>query len=441
MQSGIGDTLHESCISFKGVAKAALFLFGVYSFVIVLFDFLRLQTLGSDEPIPQLNENAMNTNLLIQLDWLTINYDLPLAVADFGKEFQNKGYEFVQESYTTRHFKTIVRVNRGYDELFVILANPFSKVLPANLIQVKISNKLFYWGSWIEELRRLKQALGLRYRSISRIDICVDWLGYDVLPFVKEYRSGAVRMKSPKKTSEFYTIEKGELKYEGVKFGSPISAYTFKIYNKTKEILEESFKYYIIEWWEWNWCQEIREDVFRFEFSITEVPKIVFSSGELMDDENISEFVYQKELLQMYLEKIRFYYYTGKSRQDREQTYDLLPPASITPAKSVKFASTAVNTRTAKVICNVLIQKLLTDSLTNSEAFNIYKTIFSMVREYHLSEWFLKFHEDNDKAINEKYILKCMATGMLWANDLFGSSFSIISEELKYELQKRKEKE
>ena len=159
-----------------------------------------------------------------------------------------------------------------------------------------------------------------------------------------------------------------------------------------------------------------------------------------MDDENISEFVYQKELLQMYLEKIRFYYYTGKSRQDREETYHLLPPASLTPAKSVKFASTAVNTRTAKIICNVLIQKLLTDSLTNSEAFNIYKTIFSMVREYHLSEWFLKFHEDNDKAINEKYILKCMATGMLWANDLFGSSFSIISEELKYELQKREEK-
>ena len=122
----------------------------------------------------------MNTNLLIQLDWLTINYDLPLAVADFGKEFQNKGYEFVQESYTTRHFKTIVRVNRGYDELFVILANPFSKVLPANLIQVKISNKLFYWGSWIQELRQLKQVLGLRFRSISRIDICVDWLGYDV---------------------------------------------------------------------------------------------------------------------------------------------------------------------------------------------------------------------------------------------------------------------
>ena len=382
----------------------------------------------------------MNTNLLIQLDWLTINYDLPLAVADFGKEFQGKGYEFTQESYTTRHFKTIVRVNRGYEELFVILANPFSKVLPANLIQVKISNKLFYWGSWIEELRRLKQVLGLRYRSISRIDICVDWLGYDILPFIKEYRSGSIRMKSPKKTSEFYTIEKGELKYEGVKFGSPISAYTFKIYNKTKEILEESFKYYIVEWWEWNWCQEVRDDVFRFEFSIAEVPKIVFSSGELMDDENISEFVYQKELLQMYLEKIRFYYYTGKSRQDREQTYDLLPPASITPAKSVKFASTAVNTRTAKVICNVLVQKLLTDSLTNSEAFNIYKTIYSMVREYHLSEWFLKFHEDNDKAINEKYILKCMATGMLWANDLFGSSFSIISEELKYELQKREEK-
>lgn len=372
---------------------------------------------------------------------MTINYDLPLAVADFGKEFQSSGYEFVQENYTTRHFKTIVRVNRGYDELFVILANPFSKVLPPNLIQVKISNKLFYWGSWIEELRRLKQALGLRYRSISRIDICVDWLGYDILPFIKEYRSGVVRMKSPKKTSEFYTIEKGELKYEGVKFGSPISAYTFKIYNKTKEILEESFKYYIVEWWEWNWCQEIREDVFRFEFSITEIPKIVFSSGELMDDENISEFVYQKELLQMYLEKIRFYYYTGKSRQDREQTYDLLPPASITPAKSVKFASTAVNTRTAKVICNVLIQKLLTDNLTTAEAFNIYKTIFSMVREYHLSEWFLKLHQENDKAINEKYVLQCMATGMIWANDLFGESFRIISEELKYELQKRKEKE
>ena len=381
----------------------------------------------------------MNTNLLIQIDWLTINYDLPLAVADFGKEFQSSGYEFVQEKYTTRHFKTIVRVNRGYEELFVILANPFSKVLPANLIQVKISNKLFYWGSWIQELRKLKQTLNLQYRSISRIDVCVDWLGYDILPFVKEYRSGAVRMKSPKKTSEFYTIEKGELKYEGIKFGSPLSSYTFKIYNKTKEILEESFKYYIIEWWEWNWCQEIKEDVFRFEFSITEVPKIVFSSGELMNDENISEFVYQKELLQMYLEKIRFYYYTGKIRQDREQTYDLLPPASLTPAKSVKFASTAVNTRTAKVICNVLIQKLLTDNLTTAEAFNIYKTIFSMVREYHLSEWFLKLHQEDDKAINEKYVLQCMATGMIWANDLFGESFRIISEELKAELQKREE--
>ena len=67
----------------------------------------------------------MNTNLLIQLDWLTINYDLPLAVADFGKEFQSSGYEFVQENYTTRHFKTIVRVNRGYEKLFIILDPQF----------------------------------------------------------------------------------------------------------------------------------------------------------------------------------------------------------------------------------------------------------------------------------------------------------------------------
>ena len=105
----------------------------------------------------------MNTNLLIQLDWLTINYDLPLAVADFGKEFQGKGYDFKQESYTTRHFKTIVRAFRGSEELFVILANPFSKVLPPNLIQVKISNKLFYWGSWIEELKKFFLIYKFRY--------------------------------------------------------------------------------------------------------------------------------------------------------------------------------------------------------------------------------------------------------------------------------------
>lgn len=368
-------------------------------------------------------------SILLNVDWLTINYLLPLAVEDFQKEFPTSNYIFTQESYTTRHFKTITKVMRGSEELFILVHNPFSKILPANLVQVKISNKLFYWRNWHEELMNLKQELHLTFKSFSRIDLCCDWYNYDLLPFMQEFRSGAVRMKSPKKTSEFYTIDKGELDYEGVKFGSVQSSYTFKIYDKTKEIREESFKYYIMEWWEWNWCCEIRDKVYRFEFSISEVPNLVLSTGEVLDDNNISEFCYLKEILQMYLEKIRFYYYTGKSRQDREETYHLLPMASIGKATALKTASTAVNTRTAKVMCNALVQKLLNDEISNAEAYNIYKTIGSLIREYHLQEWFYKIHKDNDKAIKEKFTLEVMTTGMIFANNLFRDTFKIISEE------------
>lgn len=369
----------------------------------------------------------MNT-ILLNVDWLTINYTIPLAIENVNELNGKSEFSFVSECYTTRHFRNVTRVERGKEELFILTHNPFSKIIQPNLVQVKISNKLFYWGCWLQELKKLKQFLNLSFQSISRIDVCADWEGYNPNEFIDLIRSGKVRMKSPKKISEFYNIEKGELKHEGIKFGSPVSSYTFKIYNKSKEIEEESFKYYIWEWWEWNWKKAIEKDVFRFEFSITELPKIAFSTGELINDENIFEFVYQKELLQLYIDKMRFYYYTGKCRQDREKQYDLLPQTQEQAAKSLKYASTGINTRTAKVVCNSLVFKLRNSKLSNSEAYNIYKTIKSVVTEYHLHEWYFEKHKEDDEFIWDKYSFTIMGTGMKIATNLFREEFRILDE-------------
>lgn len=113
-----------------------------------------------------------------------------------------------------------------------------------------------------------------------------------------------------------------QLVYEGVKFGTAISDYSFKIYDKTKEIEEESYKWYIEDFWRANgWNGESK--VFRHEFSIQNVPDLVGVSGLQVTGFTIFNAEIASEVFALYLSKIQCVVNTGK-RHSREKSYDFI---------------------------------------------------------------------------------------------------------------------
>lgn len=350
----------------------------------------------------------MNTHELLTIDWLSVNYlveNSPLC----GDEFHTTALKYIPENYTTRQFRYVYYVYDNYtnEEIGVIVCNPLSKILDNRLHQVKISNWLLYTDMAKSYLHRIKEDLHAKFLSISRIDICADMVGFDFKKFIEKYHNNELREKSPKNVSEYYkkyNIDgKQESVYTGISWGSKSSDWTAKIYDKIREIQEESGKLYILDYFKANGINPDFEKVWRYEFSITSVKylyviervkkdaykyKYENDCNVLLDDENIFDFTTQRNLLKYYYNLHAFAENTGKIRFIDERRYDVLNLLSQElPPKRVRRRREKKKDYSAKVSINLGMQCL--EYQTTYEAYVTYKYVIETAREYHLTEWLL----------------------------------------------------
>lgn len=360
---------------------------------------------------------------LISLDWLTVNY-LCSENTEYLLQFpKNQAFKIEKKPYSTRHFRDIFEVFFGGQIVATIIKNPLSDILDKRLTQVKFSNQLFY--QFIDRiiLQQLKECLELTYLSLSRIDVCIDVECFPLNDFVDKLRNFKIKMKSKRKTQEYYTMNsKNEvIEYEGIKFGTNISAYTFKIYNKSKEIREESYKWYIQDWWAANgWCRQT--DVYRLEFSIMEIDKLCTTDGIIIDDMSIFDFEVKSLILHNYLDKVATYWNTGKTRIDREERYYYveLPPYDGIKLKNAK--NKGQNIRTAKILCNMLCKDLKDNFMPAKIAGYKWMTLQRLIQEYGIVEWFEYKYPELEKDMMEKYPVERLALCERLNADIFAET-------------------
>lgn len=233
----------------------------------------------------------MATQLLI-CDWL--QFHCTHGVWDKDVLSQTTNYKVIDLHHGTRVFaqtfkiyeKAAITRSHRDEPLATIAMSPYSSVMAPNMCIVKIENKVLYQELPYNRVIAMINQLDLVYGGITRIDLAVDMHGFengwDPLKLLREYRRNRVIKCGSRRYSQWLTAPFSPSHVNGVitadilseehithcvSWGGANSDVHVKMYNKSKEIREESDKQYIASWHRRNGLDRSR-DVWRVELSV-----------------------------------------------------------------------------------------------------------------------------------------------------------------------------
>ena len=154
--------------------------------------------------------------------------------------------------------------------LYEVRREPYSikengGIFEKNDCHIRLSNYECYRPNCVQKLQEFFLRFGLEPQSITRIDICLDVLhcddGQDMGQFIHDYilekyykvHIARIAPHGPEVNGSFFNAHGKEAmykrEYNSIKWGSPTSAISVKIYNKTQEMAEVKNKPYILDQW------------------------------------------------------------------------------------------------------------------------------------------------------------------------------------------------
>lgn len=196
----------------------------------------------------------------INLDWLEVYVAEPIAEPRDADFYRQQGFYVEVREYGTR----------VYEEMFTLFSNvehfPFIEVrrrpksggvLPINAAHVRFNNRYCYYDNAGEIMLQFLQRYGLSFVSISRVDICLDFVkfdrGDDPEKFIKRYIGHKYAKINQAQARAFFNDEWERREFNSLSWGSKSSDVTTKLYNKTLELYDESVgafrKPYILQSW------------------------------------------------------------------------------------------------------------------------------------------------------------------------------------------------
>lgn len=339
---------------------------------------------------------------ILSCDWLQFHGEHLGFVA--GVVDKGTNYVVKHCGHGTRVFRDVFQVwekasitTSHRNELMATLCvNPHSEIIKHNTFICKIENKVLYQKSPLLRISSMLQQLNLEYKGITRVDICCDLCsfanGWLPLELLRRYRRNDVVKAGSRRYSQWMTapysistmpniytddVRSEEHVCHCVSWGSPNSDVHVKMYNKTKEIAEESHKSYIKSYWRNNEL-EITGDVWRVEFSISRRSKYLYDNGSDM----VVPITLEMVLKQFYLRECfsamaarHFAFYElnrGGTKKDKKSAklfeFEDCSAMSCASPQSVPTAG-----RTAKVCANYLEQLARTtdfDGLLPNKPYN-----------------------------------------------------------------------
>lgn len=226
-------------------------------------------------------QNKSINPMCINVDWLQV---FCLSDALENQEINVCGRRFVLrvEDGQTPLFMRILRVAESSGRRWAtILQEPRNNVINCKATMIKLENRVLYSEQFVAFLYDLMRALNVRYKGITRLDLCCDcnafYGGLNVQRFIKKFVSGVEGVKGDivrVGSNKFFLVGNKDgvstASINSIRFGSFKSKIGAYIYNKTLELKEVKDKPWIRQvWLEAGLESTEKRPVWRSEISIS----------------------------------------------------------------------------------------------------------------------------------------------------------------------------
>lgn len=211
----------------------------------------------------------------INIDWLEVYCIEPMKLdANYYRALR---YRVVQRDYGTPMYAEMFTVYNGKEALIEVRRDPYSRkseggIFDDHSVHLRLPNKQCYKLHPVEFLQAFIKRHGYHYVNTTRIDFCLDFNTFDynrdVPNFIRKYMAGRY-FKMNQSRLQAHGADCWPLReFWSLKWGSPESAITTKLYDKTLELCTAGHdKPYIWDAWKDSGL-DTEKQVYRVEFSI-----------------------------------------------------------------------------------------------------------------------------------------------------------------------------
>lgn len=204
---------------------------------------------------------------MISVDWLEVFGHLQgyMAEGDYvGKSL--KRYVVTDTGLSGKVFRHIYKVEYNGMSYATLMFEPTSSIINKAACCLKLENRLLYHQGFIGVLYDLLSALNIKYKGVTRLDLCLDCnqladgtpVGqflYDLM-FSQVHTAGHVFRKGSRKMAvDCVRSAASGCSITAMRWGSRASNVCAYCYNKSLEMVECKIKPWIVEAWERNGLQ------------------------------------------------------------------------------------------------------------------------------------------------------------------------------------------
>lgn len=197
-------------------------------------------------------------NRCVNLDWLEVYVIEPSPLS--WMYFQEEGYQVEVRPYGTPMYREMFTLYQDGFKWLEIRRDPYQSksqcgIFEDGSVHLRLTNRACYDERPVEKLMSFLEKYGYEFRSITRCDICLDFLKFDndddPQDIINRFMSGSIS-----KINQCNVSAHGRDMWDGrywnsLKWGSESSMVTTKLYNKTMELSRQGHdKFYIRDMWE-----------------------------------------------------------------------------------------------------------------------------------------------------------------------------------------------
>ena len=211
----------------------------------------------------------------INLDWLSVYCLEPKGVVMNAAYFKNLGWSVEEREYGTPQYREKFTLMNGRHPFLEIERNPYSLKQNGGIFEpeschIRLANRTLYQPNPVQQLTNFIVKYGYEYKGISRVDVCCDLTIFDngmkpqdlANKYIKDkiwkvHQShiapntddGDDTWRIPIHLGAHGRETKTGRTWNSLKWGSPKSALSTKLYNKTLELETNTGKFYIKDTW------------------------------------------------------------------------------------------------------------------------------------------------------------------------------------------------
>lgn len=334
----------------------------------------------------------------VSFDWLELycqeRVKQPID-ADFVRD---KGWCVRVRSYGTPQYKQMYYVLDKNDfPIFEVRRDPYlsdsgAAILRRGSCHIRITNRYLYTDFWYYKLSTFLRAFGVSVCGVSRVDVSCDFpkfrYGYNPYKFTSNYMAGRVAKMHQCSLAAYGQAGWGSHSFNSLKWGSPASMVTTKLYDKTLELSRVGHdKPYIRQQWQAN---DLPSDapIWRVEFAIKPNRGVIISNdGELcfpLDLEHLHNQQDAVKLFQVLSPKYFDFRLVVSNRNGERQRKDRCPRLPLLDFDfKVSYKIVKLDTRPEPLRTDLMIRKRLKAIINDDKADDVIReAAFAFYRSY-----------------------------------------------------------